>query len=463
MIGRSVTGLKIRETRRSLGLKQNELAKRVGISASYLNLIERNKRAIGGTLLSAIGRELSLSVDELDGSSERRLRDQLLTLAEDAAAGTPELRGEDVDAFIARHPLWARAAARIYSALLSAETEVNALSDRLTHDPVLAEAMHDMLTEITALRSTAEILADTTDIAPQQRRRFERIVDEQSSRLARTATSIAAHFDRISEDRRSRTAMEDAEEFLYHSNRSEAVEAIGRGLRAALDDERDLELALQDALKTAPSMAMDWSRTQRLAALAHALVCEVATGEIWTAIGNCPGPAKAAAAASLTRRVADAILLPATRLIQIGEALSWDIDAMTRATDGDSALVFRRIADLHDLGAPRAGLITADASGATLGRAGDLGLLPRKRQLDCPIWPLHRARPDTILRCDVLLPGGEIRHVVATAHLDGMTTDMLVFTSINPDSKPALAVGPGCRICSHANCHKRREPSIIGD
>ena len=103
-MARTVAGLKIRESRRALGLRQNELARRVGISASYLNLIERDQRSIGGSLLAAIGRELGLSVDELDGSSERRLRDQLATLAEDPALGAEELRDGSADALIARYP-----------------------------------------------------------------------------------------------------------------------------------------------------------------------------------------------------------------------------------------------------------------------------------------------------------------------------------------------------------------------
>ncbi|MEO0361936.1 MAG: helix-turn-helix transcriptional regulator, partial [Pseudomonadota bacterium] len=46
------TGLRIREKRRELGVKQNALAARVGVSAAYLNLIESNKRGVGGALLA---------------------------------------------------------------------------------------------------------------------------------------------------------------------------------------------------------------------------------------------------------------------------------------------------------------------------------------------------------------------------------------------------------------------------
>ena len=43
-----LTGNRIRERRLVLGMKQADLAEAVGISASYLNLIEHNRRRIGG-------------------------------------------------------------------------------------------------------------------------------------------------------------------------------------------------------------------------------------------------------------------------------------------------------------------------------------------------------------------------------------------------------------------------------
>ena len=44
-------GTRIRERRMTLGLRQSEVALRAGISGSYLNLIEHNRRRIGGKLL----------------------------------------------------------------------------------------------------------------------------------------------------------------------------------------------------------------------------------------------------------------------------------------------------------------------------------------------------------------------------------------------------------------------------
>ena len=48
---KSILGTRIRERRRAMGVTQAEMSRRIGISASYLNLIERNKRGIAGPLL----------------------------------------------------------------------------------------------------------------------------------------------------------------------------------------------------------------------------------------------------------------------------------------------------------------------------------------------------------------------------------------------------------------------------
>ena len=62
----SIVGTRIRQRRRELGIAQARLAQTVGISPSYLNLIEWNKRNIAGALLRRVSEALNLPPDELD-------------------------------------------------------------------------------------------------------------------------------------------------------------------------------------------------------------------------------------------------------------------------------------------------------------------------------------------------------------------------------------------------------------
>ena len=66
-------GARIREKRVQLRIRQSQLAKMVGVSPSYLNLIEHNRRRIGGKLLTDLAEALAIDVDLLseDGKSSK--------------------------------------------------------------------------------------------------------------------------------------------------------------------------------------------------------------------------------------------------------------------------------------------------------------------------------------------------------------------------------------------------------
>src|SRR3546814_12266819 len=70
-------GLKIRERRKEIGLSQTELAGRIGLSVSYLNLIEHNKRSIGGRLLRQVPDEIGVGLEMRAGATAPRLAPDL--------------------------------------------------------------------------------------------------------------------------------------------------------------------------------------------------------------------------------------------------------------------------------------------------------------------------------------------------------------------------------------------------
>lgn len=461
----SAIGLRIREQRRKLGVKQVDLAERVGVSASYLNLIEANKRRIGGALLNRIGREIGLSADQLDGTAERLLREDLLELAADPEIGGGATGAAEADELIARHPAWARAAARAWRRQREAAAEAEAMADRLTHDPALGAAVHGMLTEITALRSTSEILAEGGDMSADQRRRFEQIVFEQSSRLADSGASLAAYFDRTSEERRRRTPASDAEE---------AIERL-------TDISARIEAEATETLRHAPE-ALDtgvagagWLERRENAALAlGAAIAERILPELLTdAFADEPGDRTEATEARMAEiialRCADALLLPAATFLTAGGESGWDLAELARAADGDVARAMRRLAALMEEGAPRAAHVSVDAAGRVLSRGGALALTPRSRMFDCPVWPVHRPPRAGYEQTPLRAPDDSRAFAIAWGRPDGMGGEMLliapedahrtVYAAIAA-GKPAN-VGPDCRICAHRECAWRREPPVV--
>jgi transcriptional regulator with XRE-family HTH domain len=61
----STVGERIRKRRTELGLTQDELAQKAGISKSFLSDVENGKRSIGADTLLDLGRSMSVSLDYL--------------------------------------------------------------------------------------------------------------------------------------------------------------------------------------------------------------------------------------------------------------------------------------------------------------------------------------------------------------------------------------------------------------
>ena len=74
-------GNKIKDLRRKLGLQAKKLAEQIGISPSYLNLIESGKRKIDGDLLLKISQELRIELSDLSNENVFNLDNSKIAIA----------------------------------------------------------------------------------------------------------------------------------------------------------------------------------------------------------------------------------------------------------------------------------------------------------------------------------------------------------------------------------------------
>ena len=84
-------GNKVRRLRRDQGLAQVEMARRLGISPSYLNLIEHNQRPLTLPLLLKLGQEFNVDLRSFSDNEDARLMAELTELL-----GEPLFREHDV-------------------------------------------------------------------------------------------------------------------------------------------------------------------------------------------------------------------------------------------------------------------------------------------------------------------------------------------------------------------------------
>ncbi len=102
-------GSKVRKERRSKGLSQSNLSKNLGISASYLNLIESGRRTITVPLLIKIGNELGLSLKDLTIESNKRLLSDVMDVLSNEQFEDLDITNHDTTEFISNNPNIAKA------------------------------------------------------------------------------------------------------------------------------------------------------------------------------------------------------------------------------------------------------------------------------------------------------------------------------------------------------------------
>jgi predicted transcriptional regulator/DNA-binding XRE family transcriptional regulator len=515
-------GQKIRELRKALGRTQAALAAEIGISTSYLNLIEANKRQVGGRLLQRIAAALEVELDQLDGAAEHRLAELLREVAAEPLLRDQELAGESVVDLVGRYPDWARALITLYRAYQDQTQIVNALSDRLNHDPFLGEAVHGMLNHVTAIRSSAEILESVDDLEAGQRLRFDRIIHAESGRLAEVATRLAGYFDKAATRTRSITPSEEIDDLLWErDNHFPTLEAAAENLlrrrfagevpdEAALAADLcrrhgiELETVGQDELGEGARNDSGYDRDARrlrftdaadgstrrfqAARLLVALELEPAIAAEIEASAELTTPeARRLALGALSSYAAGAMLMPYDRFLEDAERLRYDVQLLAHRHGSSFEQACHRLVTLRREGAAGIafGFMRSDPAGFVTKRF-PLPHLPIPRHGHaCPLWAVYGAfqTPGVIVRQLAELPSGDRFLFVARAitkeravfqrhrHMvsimlacEARAAERTTYAEGLDFTAPSLAlpVGPTCRLCPRPACRHREEEPIIG-
>lgn len=411
-----LTGTRIRERRLALSRKQADVAQAAGISPAYLNLIEHNRRPVGQALVARLADALEVPAAELEsGREEARLaalREVAAGLDQRSGASLPEL--DQIAEFSARFPGWADALVALSGQNRALSRRLVSLSDRMTQDPYLLTTLHEVLSAVTALRSTAAILAEGDQgLTPEWRARFHANLDSDSQRLSTTAQALVAYLDSFEAESTMQTPQDEVDSWM----------AAG---------------------SPPPDQSSDLASDA----------------------------ARAMAGVHLARMEAERAALPDADLARAA-AVAPDPLAIAQALDRPLDLVMRRLAALRPQGYEGAGLLVCDGAGVlTLRRSAEGFALPRQGDA-CALWPLFRAlaNPQTAIQARVEMPGGARFDTISFAirsqpgGLGGpllSAAQMLIRpTTTDAPGESVLRVGPTCRICPRAGCPARREPSIL--
>ena len=446
----TLTGSRIRERRLIQGMKQADLARRTEISASYLNLIEHNRRRIGGKLLLSIAAVLDVEASALSEGAEAAL----LASLREVAAGYPDhaIELDRTEDFAGRFPGWAGLIQGLAARQSSLEQTVVSISDRMTHDPQLAEALHDMLGAVTAIRSTSSILVETDAIEREWQDRFHRNINEDAKRLTESSQALVSYLNsEVSEPQEVTTPQDEIEAFfMRHAYAFDNLEQVA-----------DTQGA-QDIITTLIAEAVD------------ILVSTSAQAQVST---------------HLSRYWRDAQLLSSEALMDEISKVGLDPARIAQTCGVDLGYVMRRLASLngnaltpllkdagYTLSEEGLGLVVCDSSGTLTFRKPLSGFALPRFGAACPLWVLYQAlsRPMMALREVAELKGREIAYFETLAISTPLTSPqfgavplfeahmlILPLASVNQNETRTRPIGTSCRICPRENCQGRREPSIL--
>ncbi|KQB95505.1 transcriptional regulator [Loktanella sp. 1ANDIMAR09] len=422
----SLVGSRIREKRLDRGLRQAAVAETVGISPSYLNLIEHNRRRIGGKLLADLARVLEVDTALLADGAEREMLDEMRSAA--ASMGDP-VEVERTEELAARYPGWGALIATQARRIAALEEKSRILTDRISYDPQLAASLHEVISAVSAIRSTASILVGPEDIDRDWQRRFHENIHSDSLRLADSSEALI-------------TYLEAPEAVLEHSGSPfEAVEAY---------------------------LAKSGFHVASLESGADPLVVAKEAG--------LPGPAEKVLLRILEIYADDAAALPLAAFEKTARALNYDPAAIAQSLDARLPQVMRRLAQLPPQeGHPPMGLVVSDASGALIFIKSVPGFTMPRTGGACPLWPLYGAlsRPHQPIRMDVQLPAPNATRFLCFALAEpvgpvvfdvpsALQSMMLVLPDTPETGSEPHGVGLSCRICPRTACRSRREPAIGG-
>ncbi len=420
----SRTGSRIRARRLDLGLRQADLAEKAGISPSYLNLIEHDKRRIAGRLLTNIAAALETEPGLLTDGAERAVLDAMQAAAGRWDEGRAEVnRADDL---AARYPGWAGLIAAQAARIAALEARAQMLTDRITYDPDLATALHGVISAVTAIRSTAAILTSDEKIDAEWQGRFHRNIHDDAIRLAAESDALVSYFD---------PPEDGAGVPLSPLEEVEGLLAQTEWHLAALEDNPPHNIAKPQLRKPAQQLF-----------------------EAWEAV-----------------YVRDVEALPMSRLAAAIAEHGYDAWAIAGALDVDLAQVIRRMASLPPAeGRPPLGMVICDAGGFPT-MLKEVAGFAFPRGTACPLWPVFTAlgQPGRAIVADVVVPGQPetrlkcwaVAREVGVSQMDRpplLQATMLVLPDPTPGPIPPMPIGVSCRICARSACAARREPSALG-
>ena len=435
-------GRTIRRLRQEHGLTQQALAARLGISASYLNLIEHDQRSVTAGLLLKLAEIFRIELAELSGAQERQLEVGLREVFADPLLGAETIAEAEIETLAASAPNAARAVLALYRAWRVAREDASGIalpSGRriLLPNEEARDVFDDHANYFPALETAAEAIAGELDAAPAERNHAI------------------------------------AERLRRHHGIAVVVRAL-EGLRAYDAEARRLTLS-----ESLPRESRGFHMAFQLALLEAADAVETVLAEVKPSTPE----AVALIRIGLLNYTAGALLMPYLPYREAAAALRHDMEALAARFGVSFEQACQRLSTLQRPGARGVPFffLRVDPAGNVSKRFSAAGFPFARYGGSCPRWVVHTAFASPgVVRVQVAeLPDGTrflcfARTVTGVAarwsepppvHVVAMGSPLtyaadIVYAEGLDLERAAVGIGLSCRLCERPDCRSRAFPPL---
>ncbi len=457
MAPRQRLGHRVRKERKQRGLTQAQMAKALGISASYLNLIENDKRPLTVPLLLKLAQTFGLDLQALAEDDETRLVQDLEEVFADRLFDHNAPAPAAVEEVVSASPEVSRAVVALYRAYQASLSDRDALAGKLAGTDGGSGVLDPPRLPS---EEVSDLIQDCSNHFPE--------LESAAALLREEADGLSDTLDRgLTRHLGER-----------HGVHVEIVPADEAGSAVRRFEQARGRLLLSEVL---PPRSRSFQLAHQIALLEHRPVLDgyLARGNLSTDESRTLGRV------ALANYFAGAVLMPYTPFLQAARSVRYDIEMLGHRFRTSFEQVCQRLTSLNRPGEQGVPLhmVRVDIAGNISKHFSASGIRFARFSGACPRWNVHAAfmqpgfirtqlsrMPDgTTYFCiarTVRKEGGgfrapqsrlaiglgcEVSHARELVYADGIDLENL---------DAAEPIGPTCRLCDRMDCRQRALPPL---
>lgn len=454
---KAMLGHKVRRLRRDLKMTQAQMAEEIGVSPSYLNLIEANQRPLTVPLLLKIAGVYGIDMASFAEDDETRLVASLREVFADPLFEAGDIKGQDMKELVAVAPTLGQAVISLYRAFREAREDLGALAEKVAD----RDKLQVMGAQAFPQEEVSEFFQAEQNHFPDLETAAEGMWIDADLDSGNLYGTLAAHLQK------------------KHGVRVKLMPLDVMGGAICRYDRHSRRVLISEMLDPAGRTFQLASQT---ALLGHGPLLESALGR-----GNFSHEeARRLARVGLANYFASAIMMPYGRFLTAAKEVRYDIEILQRRFVASYEQVCHRLTALQRPGAKGVPFFFArvDPAGNMSKRFSAAATFHFARFGGaCPRWHVHEAfrrpaeiqtqlarMPDgttyfSIVRT-VAKPGGgwkqpprqfaiaigcDLAHAGQLVYADGIDLS---------DSAAATPIGVNCRVCPRLDCTQRAFPPL---